>query len=209
MAGMNDLLTRYSTLTTCCNDIESAVNILTVVYKLGGTVYICGNGGSAADAEHITGELMKGFLKKRPLIQAEYYKLAQYGDNGLYLAERLQGALPAVAISSMTALMTAVSNDIDSDVAFAQAVWGLAGENDVLFAISTSGNASNVIYAAIAARAKGAKIISLTGETGGELLAYSDVCIRVPETETYKIQELHLPVYHYICAALENAFFEI
>lgn len=198
---LNDIISRYPALTICSDAIEDAIRLLVSVYKDGGTLY------SAADAEHISGELLKGFLLKRALSYNDTELFNKFGERGSTLGSRLQGSLPAVPISSLTALSTATANDNDAEIAFAQAVWGLVRKNDVLIGISTSGNSKNIIYAAIAAKVKGAQVIALSGETGGNLKQYSDVCICVPETETYKIQELHLPIYHYICTELERHFF--
>ena len=206
---MENLIDRYPALQSCAEAIEGAVDLLADVYRVGGTLYICGNGGSAADAEHISGELLKGFLLPRPLSIEDRERLIQLsGEDGAILGNRLQSGLPAVPIGSLISLSTAVANDIGAEFVFAQAAWGLAQKRDALLAISTSGNSENVVYAAVAAKAKGARVIALTGSGGGELRQYSDVSICVPETETYKIQELHVPVYHYICAALERRFFE-
>jgi D-sedoheptulose 7-phosphate isomerase len=170
---------------------------------------VCGNGGSAADAEHIVGELMKGFVKRRPLPNDVAEKLKNVdNDIGKYLGENLQQGLPAIALHTHTALSTACMNDIDGNIIYAQQVYGYGSEKDILLGISTSGNAKNVLYAMIAARAKGLKTIALTGGTGGEMKRHADVAIIVPETETYKIQELHLPVYHTLCLMIEEYFFK-
>lgn len=168
-------------------------------YKKGGKILVCGNGGSASDADHIVGELMKGFLKKREVTDG---KIPQE------LREKLQGALPAISLCAHTALITATANDNDADMIFAQQVYGYAKENDLLIAISTSGNSKNVVNAAGVAKALGVKVIALTGEKGGELKSLANVTICAPSNETYKIQEYHLPIYHYLCARVENEFFE-
>lgn len=172
-------------------------------------LFIAGNGGSAADAEHIVGELMKGFVKARKLPESFCKQLISVDpEMGKELSEKLQGALPAVALSGHVALSTAYLNDVDAQLGFAQQVNGYGIEGDVLLAISTSGNSKNVLYACIVAKAKGMKVIGLTGKDGGKLKDMADVAIIVPEEETYKIQELHLPIYHWLCLALEDAFFE-
>ena len=193
-----DLLTRYPQLNICKNDIENALSLMIDTYKKGGKILVCGNGGSSADADHIVGELMKGFLKSRKVTDE---RIPQD------LREKLQGALPAISLSAHTSLMTATINDNDADMIFAQQVYGYAKENDLLIAISTSGNSKNVVNAVKVAKSLGVKAIVLTGETGGELKQFADVTICAPSTETYKIQEYHLPIYHYLCAKVEEEFF--
>ena len=168
-------------------------------YKKGGKILVCGNGGSSADADHIVGELMKGFLKSRKVTDE---RIPQE------LREKLQGALPAISLSAHTSLMTATINDNDADMVFAQQVYGYAKDNDLLIAISTSGNSKNVVNAVKVAKSLGVKTIALTGETGGELKQFADVTICAPSTETYKIQEYHLPIYHYLCTKVEEEFFD-
>ena len=206
---LNDLLVRYPQLSVCKEDIERAFDLLSDSYKRNGKLLVCGNGGSAADAEHIVGELMKGFKNPRRL-DNQYKERLKDVDNvlGDRLAEQLQGALPAIALDGHSALTTAYMNDCDPLLCFAQQVNGYGKEGDVLLGISTSGNSKNVIYAAITAKAKGMKVIGLTGKKDSRLSELADVCIQVPETETYKIQELHLPVYHCLCLMLEEEFFE-
>lgn len=193
-----DLLTRYPQLNICKNDIENALSLMIDTYKKGGKILVCGNGGSSADADHIVGELMKGFLKDRKVTDE---RIPQE------LREKLQGALPAISLSAHTSLMTATINDNDADMIFAQQVYGYAKENDLLIAISTSGNSQNVVNAVKVAKALGVKVVALTGQTGGMLKEIADVTICAPSTETYKIQEYHLPIYHYLCASVENEFF--
>ena len=193
-----DLLTRYPQLNICKNDIENALSLMIDTYKKGGKILVCGNGGSSADADHIVGELMKGFLKSRKVTDE---RIPQE------LREKLQGALPAISLSAHTSLMTATINDNDADMVFAQQVYGYAKDNDLLIGISTSGNSKNVVNAVKVAKSLGVKTIALTGETGGELKQFADVTICAPSTETYKIQEYHLPIYHYLCASVENEIF--
>lgn len=170
---------------------------------------IAGNGGSAADAEHIVGELMKGFkLPRKPQADFAEKLIAENKELGVVLAENLQGALPAIALDGHLALSTAYMNDCEPLLCFAQQVNGYGKEDDVFLGISTSGNSKNVLYATITAHAKGMKVIGLTGAQSSKLERMSDVCIKVPQTETYMVQELHLPVYHCLCLMLENAFFE-
>lgn len=202
------LIKRYPQLEGCKADIQKAFETLHESYKANGKLLVCGNGGSAADSEHIVGELMKEFRLKRKVYadQAEAMK-AIHPEMGQYLAENLQGALPAIALTGHSALSTAFMNDAESVLVFAQQVNGYGKPGDVFMGISTSGNSANVVYAAITAKARGLKVIGLTGEKESKLSALADVCIRVPETETYRIQELHLPVYHCLCLMLEECFF--
>ncbi len=206
---LNDLLKRYPALAFCADDIENAKNLIIDCYKNKGKLLLCGNGGSCADCDHIVGELMKGFLKKRPLSAEKRNEMKnKYNCIDDVTLDKMQCGLPAISLSSITALNTAFSNDVDAQLVFAQGLMSLSNENDILIAISTSGNSKNIISAVEIALGLGVKVISLTGKTGGKLKDISDICICVPEIETYKVQELHLPVYHYICAAVENYFFD-
>ena len=207
---INSLIERYPCLDTCKAEIEKAKNMLIDCYNNGGKVLLCGNGGSCADCDHIVGELMKGFLKKRPLSdekKAEMKRNCSLLDDEVL--SKLQGALPAVSLPSITALNSAFCNDVDPELIYAQPLMSLGNKNDILIAISTSGNSKNVYAAAKVAKSLGVKVIGLSGKTGGKLKDVADVCVCVPETETYKIQELHLPVYHYLCAAVEDTFFKM
>jgi len=208
MDYLQQLIERYPKLEVVKSDIRAAFDIIAKSYEKEGKLLIAGNGGSASDAEHIAGELMKTFAKKRKLpdlfiinVSAVDVEIAQY------LIPRLQPGLPAIALSGHASLNTACINDIDGNITFAQQVYGYGKEGDVLLAISTSGNSKNVLYAAAVAKSKKMKIIGLTGAGGGNLKKFTDVCICVPETETWKIQELHLPVYHLLCMMLEDHFF--
>lgn len=206
---LNDLIARYPVLESCREALKAAEETLNAAFQRGGKLLVCGNGGSAADAEHITGELLKGFLKKRPLSEE---KKAEMRKNCPLVQEKLldglQMGLPAIALPSLTGVNTAFSNDVDAALVYAQGVLALGRPGDVLLAISTSGNAVNVNHAAVTARALGLTVIALTGQGGGKLAEAAEIGIFVPEKETYKVQELHLPVYHYLCAAVEQAFFE-
>lgn len=193
-----DLFERYPQLNICKKDIEKALFLMVDTYKKGGKILVCGNGGSAADADHIVGELMKGFLKARKITDK---KIPQE------LREKLQGALPAISLSAHASLMTATINDNDADMVFAQQVYGYAKTDDLLIAISTSGNSKNVVNAVKVAKSLGVKAVALTGETGGTLKDLADTTICAPESETYKIQEYHLPIYHYLCASVEEEIF--
>lgn len=187
------LVNRYPLLNSIKDEIVKAYFLLAESYENGGKLLIAGNGGSAADAEHIVGELMKGFkLPRKPSKE---------------FAENLQGALPAIALDGHSALSTAYMNDCEPLLCFAQQVNGYGKAGDVFLGISTSGNSKNVLYAATIAHAKGMKVIGLTGAKDSKLAQMSDVCIKVPQTETYMIQEFHLPVYHCLCLMLEDEFF--
>ena len=200
----DELFIRYPVLDVCKCDIENAFNAMVECYDNGGKLLCCGNGGSAADCDHLVGELMKGFLKKRPLSDNEKQCFANS-----FVADGLQKGLPAISLCAHSALMTAFSNDEIPSLVFAQQVYAYAQINDILVAFSTSGNSENVVYAAEAAKAAGIKSIAITGRNESKLSEICDVCIRLPETETYKIQELTLPVYHCLAAMIEEKYFEI
>ena len=186
----------------------AAYELLRGSYENRHKLLVCGNGGSAADAEHIVGELMKGFKLPRRVEDSFADRLAEIDPElGPVLAENLQGALPAIALDGHPALSTAYMNDCEPLLCFAQQVYGYGSKGDVMLAISTSGNSQNVLYAAVAAKALGLHVIGLTGAKESRLSAMADVCIRVPEKETYMVQELHLPVYHCLCLMLEEFFF--
>lgn len=208
MKHVDSLIARYPELAVCQDDIVGAYKILESAYANGRKLLVCGNGGSAADSEHVVGELMKEFKLKRKVFanQADAMKAID-SEMGGYLADNLQGALPAIALTGHSALSTAFMNDSESVLVFAQQVNGYGKAGDVLLGISTSGNSKNVIYAAITAKARGLKVIGLTGEKESRLSKLADCCIQVPETETYKVQEMHLPVYHCLCMMLEEKFF--
>lgn len=205
---LNELLKRYPCLESTSEDIIKAENALITCFKNGNKLLICGNGGSCADCEHIAGELMKGFLSKRPLSEEQKAEMKancpEIDEKYLLL---LQRAVPAIALTSFTALNTAFCNDVEPKLVFAQGLMGLGEKDDVLLCISTSGNSKNVVAAALTAKALGIKTIGLTGKTGGKLKEICDICVCVPETETFKVQELHLPVYHYLCARVEEKLF--
>ncbi len=201
-AIFDELYTRYPALISCSTDIEGAAALMIDGFRNGGKLLTCGNGGSASDAEHIVGELMKAFVLPRKLSKEMCDKL-----DDEYLSSNLQGALPAVSMIGESALSTAYANDCAPDLAFAQQVLGLGRDGDMLLGISTSGNSKNVVYAAKVARAQGLKVIMLTGEGGGKCAQLADIAIRVPEKETFKVQEYHLPVYHALCLAIEEEFF--
>ncbi len=204
---LDDLLQRYPCLESTREDICSAFRLLCECYENGGKILVCGNGGSAADSEHIVGELMKGFLLKRSLSDASI-KLFKDIDNGAYLASRLQGAIPAISLTSQTALISAYSNDVSSDMVYAQQVWGYAKNSpDVLVALSTSGNSANIVNAVKTAAAIGRKSIGITGSNKSKMSELCTASIRMSEDETFKVQELTMPVYHAICAMLEATYF--
>ena len=185
--------------------MRAAFALLRGAFAGGNKLLVCGNGGSAADSEHIVAELMKGFLKRRPIPAGDAAKLDAFG--GKELGPRLQGALAAISLPSQMSLLTAVANDGDYDLTFAQQVYGLGRGGDVLLAISTSGKSANVCNAVTVAKAFGLKSIALTGKTGGDLASLADVAIKVPSDNVAEIQELHLPVYHWLSTELEAAFF--
>lgn len=208
MKNIEDLINRYPCLNYCKESIIAAYNILEEAYASGRKLLVAGNGGSASDSEHIVGELMKEFKLKRKIYAAQAERLKDIDEEmGEMLSEHLQGSLPAISLVGEPSLTTAFMNDAVPVLIFAQQVNGLGTAGDVFLGISTSGNSKNVLYAAVAAKSKGLKVIGLTGEKENQLMKFSDVCIRVPETETYKIQELHLPVYHCLCLMLEERFF--
>ena len=204
-----ELFVRYPVLEKNREDILKAYEVLETCYRTGGKLLVAGNGGSCADAEHIVGELMKGFRKKRTMSKemAETFWKVDL-EAGEELSEKLQGALPAIALCGHPGLSTAFLNDVDGQLIFAQQVYGYGNEGDVLLAISTSGNSANIYYACVTAKAKGMKVIGLTGRDGGKLKHISDETLIVPESETFKIQELHLPIYHALCLMLETHFFQ-
>ena len=206
---LNELIKRYPVLESIRDEIESAYKTLVECYENDGKVLIVGNGGSAADAEHIVGELMKGFVKDRPVSEEMCEALRSVDpERAEGLIRNLQAGLQAICLNAHTSLNTAFANDKDPVMCYAQQVNGYGKPGDVFMGISTSGNAENVMCAAVTAKAKGMKVIALTGKDGGKLAKISDVSIIVPEQETYKIQEYHLPIYHALCLMLEERFYE-
>ena len=207
---VEELIERYPALAVCREDLRAAVQAICESYAGGHKLLVCGNGGSASDSEHIVGELMKGFLLPRKLGAKEQQAFERACPaSAAYLMENLQGTLPAISLVNSVGLGTAFANDQAPDLVFAQQVLGLGGAGDVLIAISTSGSSQNVLYALDVARAKGLRTIALTGAKGGRMAAehLAETVIRVPATETFKIQEYHLPVYHMLCIAAEHEFF--
>ena len=195
---LDELIHRHPKLNICKNDIIDARDAIIACYKAGGKLLLCGNGGSSADCDHIVGELMKGFMRKRRVSDDRLPKdIAQY----------LQASLPAISLSSQSAALSAYINDVDASTVYAQLLYGYARSNDLFIGISTSGNSENVVNAAAVAKAIGITSIALTSERSSKLSEICDISIRVPENETYKVQELHLPVYHYLCASVEEYFF--
>ncbi len=200
------LFSDYPVLSPCRESIRNAYEILEDTYKNGGKLLVCGNGGSAADCEHIVGELMKGFKLPRALENGDIMPFLQHAD-GEKIARGLQKGLPAISLVSHTGLMTAFLNDCDPDLVFAQQVYGYMTTGDTLVALSTSGNSANVVNAVITAKAKGGKAIALSGECGGKLDSLCDEIIKLPSCDTARVQEYTLPVYHTLCAMLEEDFF--
>jgi D-sedoheptulose 7-phosphate isomerase len=196
-----NLFSRRPELESCHEEIDKVFQAFCRSIRGGGKLLLCGNGGSAADAEHWAGELLKGFVAKRPLSGAEKALLPEE------LRDKLQGAIVAIPLTGFVSLSTAFANDVDPTLIFAQLVWGLGRPGDVLVGISTSGNAANICAAMKAAKARGMVRVGLTGQTGGKLLALTDLCLRAPTTETYLAQEYHLPIYHCLSLMLEDEFF--
>lgn len=208
MDYLQHLIERYPALNGIRNNISDAYLLMESSFSANKKLLVAGNGGSAADADHIVGELMKGFVKKRPLPAGFISALeALDKESAAYLVPRLQCGLPAIALSSHAALMTATLNDVSGDLIYAQQVCGCGNAGDVFMGISTSGNAKNIFYAMLTAKARGLKTIALSGGSGGRLARLADAAIIAPEIETYKIQELHLPIYHALCLMLEEHFF--
>lgn len=208
MSSLPSLFERYPVLHACEKDLKAAFDVIVSAYRSGNKLLICGNGGSAADSEHMVAELMKGFLKRRPISAAHTAQLEQAGGPaGKDIANRLQGTLAALSLPSQVSLVTAIANDLDYDMIFAQQVYGLGRPGDVLLGISTSGKSKNVSNAILVAKAFGVKSIALTGRSGGALAPLADVAIKVPSDDVAEIQELHLPVYHWLATELEATFF--
>jgi len=205
---LEELIGRYPQLLPVKEEIRNAAECLIKCYQNGGKVLVCGNGGSCSDSDHIVGELMKGFENMRPVVPALKSQLsAVAGERGSYLAGKLQQGLPAISLTAHSALITAVANDTDANLIFAQQVVGYGNPGDVLWGISSSGNSQNVVDALITAKAKGMSVIGLTGETGGKMKEFCDILINVSGRRTAFVQELHLPVYHTLCLMVENHFF--
>lgn len=209
MDHIKQLIERYPALSVCENDIRKAAKAIINSYEKGGKLLVAGNGGSAADSDHITGELLKSFVKIRKPDNDFLSKLKEIDqDTGTYLSDKLQGSLPAIALTNQSALMTASLNDVDGNVMFAQQVNGFGKPEDVFLGITTSGNSADVIYATVVAKAKGLKTIALTGKSGGKIKNLADITIIVPSNETFMIQEYHLPVYHALCLEIEEHFWK-
>lgn len=205
--GIHELLMRYPELASMEDTLSEAAHLLERSITSGGKILVCGNGGSASDADHIVGELMKSFVKKRPIAKELEMALVETDpERGAMIASLLEGSIPAICLSAHTALSTAFGNDVEPAMSYAQQVGGYGQAGDLFWGISTSGNAKNVLYAAVVAKAKGLKVLGMTGEGGGALKSLCDVCIRVPQRETFKVQELHLPIYHWLCIYLESCF---
>lgn len=202
-----DIILRYPELAVVEVEIAKAAECLVKCFSNGGKLLICGNGGSSSDSDHIAGELMKGFEHRRPLNDSLAMNLTASGERGKYLASKLQQGFPVISLCAHTALITAVANDIDPDLIFAQQVGVYGNKGDVLLALSTSGNSKNIIDAIITASAKEMMVIGMTGETGGAMKAKCDILINVPGSRTSAVQELHFPVYHAICLMVEKYFF--
>ena len=202
-----ELFERYPSLCGIKENVLKAFEAIKLTYEQGGSLYCAGNGGSSSDCEHIVGELLKSFKKRRAVDEKTANNLSSYGEDGEYILSKLEGSLPATSLISQTGILTAFANDKSWDTAIAQQLYGLGKQGDCLVVLSTSGNSKNCVYAVLVAKAKGIKTIAFTGVAGGKLKDICDVAICVPEMETYKVQELHLPVYHSLCAMLEEEFF--
>ncbi len=209
---MNPYFSRFAARYPDCEallpDLQSAFETLQTTFASGGKLLLCGNGGSAADCEHIAAELINKFERLRPIAPSDAQKLHEmWGNDGDFLARNLQGALPAISLVSQTALMTALANDVAAEWVFAQQVWAYGEPRDAILGISTSGNAGNVLHALRVAKFRGLKVIGLSGRDGGAMRELCDVCLIAPREITAEIQELHLPLYHALCGALEEHFF--
>lgn len=192
------LYEKYPELKVCKEDVEKALCLLLDTYRNGGKVLVCGNGGSAADSEHIVGELMKGFRSKRPVSDERIPEK---------IRKELQGSLPAISLPSQCGILSAFINDVNPELMYAQLVYGYAKEHDLLMGLSTSGNSANVVNAMEVAKSMGIKTLALTGKKESKMSKLADVTIQVPEVETYRVQEYHMPIYHYLCAEVERVIF--
>ena len=209
MTKIEELFTRYPVLAVCENALTETLALMLETYGNGGKIMVCGNGGSCADAQHIVGELMKGFLLRRPMTteQKQAFETALGEEEAENFASRMQRGIPAMALDGATGLLTAYANDVDADYIYAQQVFACGQKNDLLIGISTSGNSKNIYYALLVANLKGTYTVGLVGQKGGIMKDVCDVTFAVPETETFKVQECHLPLYHLICRAVENEIF--
>ena len=205
---MKELFERYPQLEVCKDSLEKALSLMLETYKKGGKILLCGNGGSCADCDHIVGELMKGFLSMRPATEEMKEKFINECEDGEYIISNLQRGIPAISLPAQSAVLSAFINDVQPDLMYAQLVYGYAKENDLVVGLSTSGNSRNVVNAVKTAKTLGVNTLSLTGAKDSKLSEISTCTIKVPETETFKIQELHLPVYHWLCAEIEKQLFE-
>lgn len=204
---LKETIRNYPVLEGCKADIQTSFDIIADGYRKGGKLMICGNGGSFSDSQHIVGELMKNFRKKRKICAELAEKLTMYGEDGKFLSEKLEGGLYAVALGTQGSFFTAYQNDNTAELVYAQEVGAIGKAGDTLMCLSTSGNSKNCVYAAMIAKALGINVISLTGKKDSRLSVISDATVKAPETETYKVQEYHLPIYHCLCAMLEEELF--
>ncbi len=205
---INELINRYPKLEPICDNIKYAIDLMEETYKQGGKIMVCGNGGSCSDSDHIVGELMKGFLSLRPLEDCEKDMFNGICENPELFTKNLQRAIPAISIPAQAAVLSAFCNDVEPELMYAQLVFGYGTDKDLLICLSTSGNSKNVVNAAVAAKAKDMKTVGMTGMKESKLSEICDCIIKAPETETYKVQEYHLPIYHVLCAELEKRLFE-
>ena len=206
---LNTLIQNTPILENCRSSINAAYDIIVKCYELGSKILICGNGGSASDSEHIVGELMKGFILKRPINKKTRNKIISFfPEDGTYLADNLQGALPAISLVSQTSISSAFINDVAPDMVFAQQVFGYGMKNDVLIGLSSSGNSPNVVNAIKVGKSIEIQCIAMTGEKDSFMSSICDITIKAPSQETYRIQEYHLMIYHALCAMIESRFFD-
>ncbi len=204
---INQLCERYPVLTEIKEQILQAADLMESTAKAGKKILLCGNGGSAADCDHIVGELMKGFMSSRKMTEEQAARFAQVTPNAEAFINKLQRGIPAISLPAQAAVLSAFANDVDAAYVYAQLVFGYGTAGDLLIALSTSGNSKNVVNAVVAAKALGLKTLAFTGANDSQLSALCDITLKVPQTQTYLVQELHLPVYHYLCAEIERRLF--
>jgi D-sedoheptulose 7-phosphate isomerase len=206
---LKNLFKNYPKLKSIEKDLRELYNLICITYARGNKILLCGNGGSYSDCEHFAGELMKSFIKKRPIRKQIYDKLCNYEDNDYILLKKLEEPLLAIPLNVNGALESAFMNDVGENLLFAQQLYALGNENDILICFSTSGNSKNIILATKLARVLGIRVVGISGASGGELKKLSDICVCVPEKETYRIQEYHLPIYHTMALMIEDHFFHM
>lgn len=205
---LSKLITRFPKLEQQRDNIEKVFKVFKTVFENDGTLFICGNGGSAADAEHIVGELMKSFKLKRPISdELKNTLITEFGEEGTFIAERLQAGMKSIALTNHSSLSTAFANDVDGSLIFAQQLSVLGAGKDALLALSTSGNSDNVVKCMKVAKAMGMKTVCMTGADSGQCGKLADITVKSPDKETFIAQEYHLPIYHTLCLMLEEYFY--